>query len=75
LVYSITDRKSFEEISRYAENIFRVKEVDSFPLVLVGNKVDLEEERKVTLEEGSHFIFPSTTHISLFPIPLFPLFY
>jgi GTPase KRas protein len=53
LVYSITSRSSFEEIVTFYKQILRVKDKDSFPVVLVGNKCDLgETERAVSLEEG-----------------------
>ncbi|KAJ8663548.1 Ras-like protein 3 [Lichtheimia ornata] len=52
LVYSITSRLSFEEISTFFEQIRRVKDRDSFPMVLVGNKCDLESERQVSSQEG-----------------------
>ncbi|KAF5097193.1 hypothetical protein D0Z03_001469 [Geotrichum reessii] len=53
LVYSITSRSSFEEIVSFYKQILRVKDKDSFPVVLVGNKCDLgETERAVSLEEG-----------------------
>ncbi|KAF5102604.1 hypothetical protein D0Z00_000314 [Geotrichum galactomycetum] len=53
LVYSITSRSSFEEIVSFYKQILRVKDKDSFPVVLVGNKCDLSEtERAVSLEEG-----------------------
>lgn len=47
LVYSITSRSSFEELSVLREQILRVKDVESVPMVISGNKVDLEEERQV----------------------------
>lgn len=47
LVYSITSRESFEEITTFQQQILRVKDKDSFPMVVVGNKCDLEHERKV----------------------------
>lgn len=58
LVYSITSRESFEEIRTFQQQILRVKDKDIFPMVVVGNKVDLANERKV-LEEGASqpFIF------------------
>ncbi|KAH9057826.1 protein ras-1 [Lactarius vividus] len=47
LVYSITDRDSFDSISAYHQQISRVKDTESVPIVLVGNKCDLENERRV----------------------------
>lgn len=48
LVYSITSRQSFEEISTFQQQILRVKDKDYFPMVVVGNKCDLENEREVS---------------------------
>ena len=48
LVYSITSRSSFEEISMFQQQILRVKDRDSYPIVVVGNKSDLEHERQVS---------------------------
>ncbi|KAG8745127.1 Ras GTPase [Ceratobasidium sp. 414] len=47
LVYSITSRNSFEEISTFHQQILRVKDRDSFPVIVVANKCDLEYERQV----------------------------
>lgn len=47
LVYSITDRDSFDSVSAYHQQILRVKDTESVPIVLVGNKCDLEDERRV----------------------------
>ena len=51
LMYDITNRESFDTISRWWNDIFALKERD-FPVILVGNKCDLEDERKVQKEEG-----------------------
>ena len=51
LMYDITNRESFDTISRWWNNILEHKEKD-FPVILVGNKCDLEDERKVQKEEG-----------------------
>ncbi|CAO3620245.1 unnamed protein product [Mucor hiemalis] len=52
LVYSITSRMSFEEITTFYQQICRVKDRDYFPMVLVGNKCDLESDRQVSSQEG-----------------------
>jgi GTPase KRas protein len=48
LVYSITSRSSFEEISTFQQQILRVKDRDSYPIIVVANKADLEHERHVS---------------------------
>ena len=53
LVYSITSRSTFDEILVFKEKILRAKDMDSVPMVLVGNKCDLEGDRQVSLEEGT----------------------
>jgi GTPase KRas protein len=52
LAFSITSRASFDEISCFREQILRVKEADNVPMVLVGTKSDLEEQRQITTREG-----------------------
>ncbi|KAH8795589.1 protein ras-1 [Hyaloscypha finlandica] len=52
LVYSITDRQSFEEILTFEQQILSVKDKDYFPIIVVGNKCDLEGERVVSRQEG-----------------------
>lgn len=44
LVFSVTDKSSFDEISKFQNQILRVKDKDSFPMIMVGNKSDLENE-------------------------------
>ena len=52
VVYSITSRSSFDEVSMLIDICRRVKDTDDIPMVLVGNKCDLEEHREVSTEEG-----------------------
>ena len=55
LIYSITSRSSFiNELDSLRCQILRVKDVDAVPIVLVGNKSDLEEERQVETMEGEN---------------------
>jgi GTPase KRas protein len=54
LVYAIISRASFDEISSFREQILRVKDKDKVPMVLVGNKSDLESDRQVTTAEGQN---------------------
>ena len=51
-VYSITNRGSFDEIHSFREQILRVKDADRVPMVVVGNKTDLEAERQVSQSDG-----------------------
>lgn len=53
LVYSITSRQSFEEIMTFQQQILRVKDKDYFPIIVVGNKCDLEGERQVSKQGTS----------------------
>lgn len=52
IVYSITSRESFEEISTFRDQILRVKDREIFPMVISGNKCDLESERQVSTQEA-----------------------
>ena len=52
LVYSITNRGSFDEVASFHDAICRVKDTDKVPMIIVGNKLDLESERVVSQEEG-----------------------
>ncbi|KAI9514233.1 hypothetical protein NQZ68_034704 [Dissostichus eleginoides] len=54
LLFSITEHESFSATADFREQILRVKEEDSIPLLLVGNKSDLEERRRVSAEEATN---------------------
>jgi len=53
LVYSITSRPTFDEVSILYDKILRTKDTNKVPLVLVGNKCDLKDERQVEYNEGA----------------------
>jgi len=52
LVYSITSRKSFEEINALYQQILRMNDQDNVPVIIVANKCDLKYERQVGVNEG-----------------------
>lgn len=47
LVFSITSKTSLQEIISLREEIIRIKDDENIPIVIVGNKLDLEEQRQV----------------------------
>ena len=48
LVFSITSLSSLDELSHLRDQIVRIKNDPRTPLVIVGNKCDLEEDRAVS---------------------------
>ena len=54
LMYDITDKATFDSIPDWIQSIKDLKG-DDFPLILLGNKIDLEEERNISKEEGQKF--------------------
>lgn len=52
LVYSIASRQSFDMVPTIYDKILDYAGLESVPLVIVGQKTDLRDERSVTKEEG-----------------------
>ncbi|KAJ1735747.1 Ras GTPase [Coemansia biformis] len=52
VVYSVADMQTLHEAETILKLIFRIKETENVPIVLVGNKCDLVE-REVTTKEGT----------------------
>ncbi|XP_056130965.1 GTP-binding protein REM 1 [Lampris incognitus] len=52
IVYSITDRTSFDFASELRIQLRRTRQADNIPIILVGNKSDLVRSREVAVEEG-----------------------
>ncbi|ETO19181.1 hypothetical protein RFI_18052 [Reticulomyxa filosa] len=51
LVFSLCDRSTLDSISAFREKILRSKDKTSFPMVVVGTKKDLENERQFSTKE------------------------
>lgn len=52
LVFSITSTVTLNDLHDLRDQILRVKDGENVPMVLVGNKCDLEDERMVSREQG-----------------------
>lgn len=52
LVYDITSSASFEDLEMFRNQICRSKDSDEVPMIIVGNKADLDNERAVFQNEG-----------------------
>ncbi|KAJ5074307.1 ras gtpase [Anaeramoeba ignava] len=55
VVYSINDKYSFNKLENYLKEIYKFKKTDDFPIIIIGNKNDLEDQRVITKEEGEEF--------------------
>ncbi len=56
MVYSINDRNSFEHIDNWLKEI-KYKSNPDTKIFLIGNKSDLNEDRKVSYEEGEKYSY------------------
>jgi len=52
LVYSIIAQSTFNDLPDLRDQIIRVKDTDNVPLVLVGNKCDLGDQRVISTDQG-----------------------
>ncbi|KAM4689866.1 GTP-binding protein REM 1 isoform 2-T3 [Rhinophrynus dorsalis] len=50
IVYSVTDRASFESASELRIQLRRTRQAENIPIILVGNKTDLVRSREVSVE-------------------------
>ncbi|XP_065331535.1 ras-like protein 2 [Cloeon dipterum] len=53
LVFAVNDRNSFDEIYKFHRQILRVKDRDEFPMLLVGNKADLDRQRVISQSDAA----------------------
>ena len=55
LVYSITSQESFRNLESWMKSLKDIADLSSKPIIIVGNKCDLDESRQVTYEEGQQY--------------------
>lgn len=53
LMYDISDQKSFDNLEKWMKVVKQL--ASGIPLLLIGNKIDLVDERKVSKEKGESF--------------------
>ncbi|GAM24586.1 hypothetical protein SAMD00019534_077610 [Acytostelium subglobosum LB1] len=51
-IYSIASRESFQKLKELREKILWAKDAERIPMIIVGNKSDMEKERQVPAYEG-----------------------
>jgi small GTP-binding protein len=54
-VYDITRRESFEDLIYWIRDFYSGKRDSIIPLSIIGNKIDLKSQRKVSTKEGEEF--------------------
>ena len=55
LVYAINDRNSFNALDRWLLKISEASDISKKPIIVIGNKSDLDDKRQVSYEEGENF--------------------
>ncbi|ELR12360.1 Ras subfamily protein [Acanthamoeba castellanii str. Neff] len=53
IVYAITSHSSFESVAGFRDRMLALKMLDAVPMVVVGNKCDLDGQRAVATDEGA----------------------
>ena len=53
--YDITSRRTFKDLNQWIRQIKDYQDISEFPIIIVGCKVDLEDKREVSTEEGHTF--------------------
>ena len=53
-IFDVTSKQSLNSINKWVNDVNETIDAEKFPSVLVGNKIDLEDEREVTTEEGQN---------------------
>lgn len=57
IVYSVTDKVSFEKASELRIQLRRARQTEDIPIILVGNKSDLVRSREVSVDGKLLFIY------------------
>ena len=67
-VYSITSQATFNELEALYNQLCHIKGEDDVPIVLVGNKCDLEDERVLGRDQGVNLACQWGRHCSFMEV-------
>ncbi len=54
VVFDTTSRKSFENVKTWYNELMEFAQNKDLPIIIIGNKIDLKEQREVSFEEGAN---------------------
>ena len=52
LTFDVTNRKSFENINKWIDELQLYSNYEKLSVIIIGNKIDLEDQRAVSMEEA-----------------------
>lgn len=64
IVYSVTDKVSFEKASELRIQLRRARQTEDIPIILVGNKSDLVRSREVSVDGKGHSSFAGMSQLA-----------
>ena len=53
MLFAVNNRESFDHLQNWIELIQKKKDINTFPIIIIGNKIDLK--REVSYEEGENY--------------------
>ena len=55
LFYDVTSQETFDDLQGWIKSIEEAKDLKTFPFIIMANKIDLEDKRVITQEQGKAF--------------------
>lgn len=55
IVYDVTDQSTFQDLEKWIEKLNDLISLKDFPIIVIGNKIDLTEKRVVSKEAAEEF--------------------
>ena len=70
MVFDISDSESFESLDKWFQEVYSNCE-ENIPAILIGNKADISDERKVTQEQALSYAEAKSKDYDLGEIPYY----